>query len=88
MSTDHSQSAKPSESNPKDAPPHSSDYAPYPKLDVNDDPANGEQRSHGSNLQLQRRRQNSKEGEGVPSSNSSQFKVSFRESKTVKKEKK
>jgi hypothetical protein len=36
MSTDHSQSAKPSESDPKHVPPQSGDYAPYPKLDAND----------------------------------------------------
>ncbi|KAE8056980.1 hypothetical protein FH972_013706 [Carpinus fangiana] len=36
MSTDHTQLAKPSESDPKQDPQHSGDYAPYPKLDPND----------------------------------------------------
>lgn len=36
MSTGHTQPAKPSESDPKHDPPHSGDYAPYPKLDPND----------------------------------------------------
>lgn len=36
MSADHTQSAKPSESDLKHDPQHSGDYAPYPKLDADD----------------------------------------------------